>query len=316
MANTAFAKADNLTVKRWATILYKEALEDIYLSKFMGTDSNAIIQVREDLTKQKGDKITIPLRMQLSGAGQSSQTYITLEGNEESLTFYDFGVELSIYGHAVRADGKLSLKRPAFDLRQEMKNALKDWLTNKIEDLIINALVTNPTSGRTLDKTSGNMTVDIIQEAKRKAMLVSPKIRPVKVNGNEYYIMLVHPYVAKAIKADTDWKNAQLYANIRGERNPIFTGALGVIDGVVLHEYSRPELLCDTDTAHYAYSLLLGAQAGVVAWGQRPSWYEKLFDYNRVPGVATDFIAGVAKTVFNSEDFGVITVKTGYTPDS
>lgn len=59
-----------------------------------------------------------------------------------------------------------------------------------------------------------------------------------------------------------------------------------------------------------ARALLLGAQAGVHAYAQYPHWYEKLFQYNRIPGVATDLIYEVAKTVFNSEDFGVIAIDT------
>jgi hypothetical protein len=55
---------------------------------------------------------------------------------------------------------------------------------------------------------------------------------------------------------------------------------------------------------------LLGAQAGVHVYGQLPQWYEKLFQYNRIPGVAVDIIWQTAKTVFNSEDFGTITVDT------
>ena len=316
MANTTFAKTNALTQKIWSAKLLREALKDIYLSRLMGQSDNSVIQVKTDLTKKKGDKITIPLRMRMTGSGQSSQTSITLEGNEEALSFYDFSVELTEYGHAVRAGSKLDLQRPAFDLRNEMKNALKDWLSEKIELLILNALITSPTTGETIDKTgTGNMTAAYIQQAKRLAQLHTPKVRPVKIDGRETYVLLVHPYVAKAIKADTDFKNAQYYANIRGEKNPIFSGALGIYDGVIIHEYGRSELLYDTSN-HYAYSLLLGAQAGVVAWGQYPSWYEKLFDYERIPGVATDFLVGVAKTVFNSKDFGVITIKTQYTPDS
>ena len=39
-------------------------------------------------------------------------------------------------------------------------------------------------------------------------------------------------------------------------------------------------------------------------------WYEKLFQYNRIPGVAVDIIWKAAKTEFNSEDFATIAVDT------
>lgn len=315
MGNTTFAKSNALTQKVWSAQLMKEAMKDVFLSKFMGTSADSIIQTKTELEKGKGDKITVGLRMRPTGAGQSSQTAITLEGNEEALTFYDFAVELTEYGHAVRAGSKLDLKRPAFDLRTEMKDALKEWLADKIETLLITALSASPTTHRLKDKTasgSGNLSVANIQLLKRQAMLASPKIRPVKIEGGEYYVMLAHPYAIKTLKADTDWKNSQLYANIRGKDNPIFNGALGMIDGVVIHEYDRSTLLT---TAGEARCLLLGAQAGLCAWGQMPSWYEKMFDYERIPGVATDFMGGFAKTVFNSEDYGVMAMDVSYTAD-
>jgi len=315
MANTTFAKTDALTNKIWSATLFKEAMKDIYLTKFMGESADNIIHLKNDLTKKKGDKITFGLRMRMTEAGQSSQTAIAIETNEESLVFYDFPVELWIYGHGVRAGGKLDLQRPAFDLRTEFKDALKEWVAEKLEKLLIAALVASPTAGHLVDVSGSGGTeliVANIQKAKRKAQLATPKVRPIKVEGGEYYVMLVHPYATKALKADSDWKNAQLYANIRGMKNPIFTGALGLIDGVVIHEYDRADLLL---TGAVALNLLCGAQAGVVGYAQYPSWLEKMFDYGRIPGVASDMILAHGKAVFNSEDFGTMMLKTNYTPD-
>lgn len=318
MSDTAFATGDNLTKKVWSAKVAKESLRSMYLSKFMGEGDNNIIQTKTDLKKEKGDRITISLRMVMTNAGQSSSTTgITLEGNEEALVFYDYSVSLSEYGHAVKAQSKLSLQRPPFDLRSEMKDALADWLADKMEKLLITALTTAPTSGHKIVKTSGsgagNLSVAFIQQMKRKAQLATPKIRPLKIDGKEYYVILAHPYATKGLKGDSDWKNAQLYANVRGSDNPIFTGALGVIDGCVIHEYDRSTLLLSGTIAR---TLLLGAQAGCVAWGQMPEWYEKLFDYYRIPGVAVDFLAGFGKAKFNNEDYAVIALDHTYTADS
>ena len=64
-----------------------------------------------------------------------------------------------------------------------------------------------------------------------------------------------------------------------------------------------------------ARALLLGRQAGVCAYGQMPQWYEKLFDFNRIPGVAVDVVWKVAKTVYNSVDFATIAIDTYYAAD-
>lgn len=317
MDPTIFGKSDALTQKIWSATLFKEAAKNIFLTKFMGESADNIVQVKNDLTKKKGDKITVGLRMRLTDPGQSGQSGISLEGKEESLVFYDFGVEITEYGHAVRAGSKIDLQRPAFDLRTEMKDALKEWVAEKIEKLLIAALVASPSSGRVIDDSLNALSVAAIQKAKRKAQLAVPKIQPIKVEGQEVYVMLIHPLSAKGLKADADWKNAQLYANIRGKDNPIFTGALGIIDGVVIHEYDRDDLLEKEDSTPIAVckNVLLGAQAAVLAYAQYPSWLEKLFDYGRIPGVGTDMLAGVGKTVFNEEDYGTVVLQSKYEED-
>ncbi|HPV97915.1 MAG TPA: N4-gp56 family major capsid protein [Spirochaetota bacterium] len=312
-ASTTFASGDALTKKVWSAKLFKEVMREMFFTKFMGESADSVIQVKTDLKKEKGDRITVGLRMRLTESGQtSSTTGITLEGNEEALTFYSQNVSISEYGHAVRTGSKLDMQRPAFDLRTEMKDALKEWVEEKLEKLILTAMITSPTSEHYLDKTSNTLTAEHISAVKRQAQLASPKVRPVKIDGKEYYAMICHPYATKYLKYDDDWRNAQQYANIRGKDNPLFTGAIGVYDGVVIHEYDRSDLLL---TGTVVRSVLCGAQAGLVAWAQTPSWYEKLFDYERIPGVASDMLVGVAKSVFNSKDFGCFTLDNDYAAD-
>lgn len=313
MANTAFATGDALTKKVWSAKLFKEAMRNMFFNKFMGESSDSIIQVKNDLKKEKGDRITVGLRMRLTESGQtSSTTGITLEGNEEALTFYSQNVSIYEYGHSVRTGSKLDMQRPAFDLRVEMKDALKEWVEEKLEKLILTAMITSPTTNRYLDKSTATLTCEHLSALRRQAQLASPKIRPVKVEGKDYYLMICHPYATKYLKYDDDWRNAQQYANVRGKDNPLFTGALGVYDGIVIHEYDRSDLLLTGTTVR---SVLCGAQAGLVAWAQTPSWYEKLFDYERIPGVASDMLVGVAKSAFNSEDFGCFAMDNDYAAD-
>lgn len=321
MADTAFATGDALTKKVWGAKVIREAVKDIFFDKVTGKGDNTIIQTKTELIKEKGDRITIPLRVRLTGEGTDTEN-ADLEGNEEEMNFYDFSVSLIERGHAVKAQNKLSLQRPAFDLRVEFKDGLKDWLAEYIDGATITALSASPTSLRNIwggDASStatieaaDTMTVALIQKSRRTARLASPKIRGTVIKGKERFMMIMHDYQTKALKADDDWKNGQYYAAIRGETNPIFSGALGMIDGVVLHEYERV-VTYNTwggSTLTGARALLLGRQAGVHAFGQLPKWYEKLFDYNRIPGVALDIVWRAAKTVFNSQDHATIAVDT------
>ncbi len=321
MAETRFASGDNLAVKLWAVKLFKESIKDIFFDKYTSEDGKTVIQKNTEFTKKKGEIMTFPLRMRLTGDGVNTDNDY-LEDNEEEMTFYDFDVTLEERGNAVRAKSKLDLQRPAFDLRTQFKEGLKDWVTEYVDKTIITALSASPTANRNIFGGDATSTVDIeaadtlstslISRAKRKARLGTPKVRGCMVGGEEKYLLLCHDYQTKALKAETAWQNAQREGNVRGEKNPLFSGALGIWDGVVVKEYERVKTYNTWGGAALtgARALLLGRQAGVVAYGQMPAWYEKMFDYNRIPGVATDIVWKAAKTVFNGEDFGLIAVDT------
>lgn len=335
---TQFATGDALTKKLWSEKVIREAIKDIFFAKFMGKggymgqrengpDANAIVMVKEELTKTNGDAITIPLRMRLTNDAVDTEN-ANLEGNEEEMVFHDFTVTIQEKGNAVKAKNKMAIKRPAFDLRTEFKDGLKDWLTEYIDIQSIIALSTSPTSSQNIFGGDATATTDIdssdvmsttlVSKAKRKARLQTPKVPAIMIKGKPTYVLLEHDYQHKAIKAEDAWKYAQREANIRGEENPMFSGAAGLWDGVVLHEYERVRTYATWGSGGNvdgARALLLGAQALVHAWGQRPAWYEKMFDYNRVPGVATDLIWKASKTVFNSADFATITIDTAYAAD-
>jgi N4-gp56 family major capsid protein len=57
-----------------------------------------------------------------------------------------------------------------------------------------------------------------------------------------------------------------------------------------------------------------GAQAAVFAYGgdggQEMTWVEELFDYKNRLGVSAGMIWGLKKTMFNSLDFGALTIST------
>ena len=69
MAATEFALGDALAVQRWSNSLAHEAEVRQYFRKFMGKGPDALIKVQTELNKQAGEKITVALRMKLSGDG-------------------------------------------------------------------------------------------------------------------------------------------------------------------------------------------------------------------------------------------------------
>lgn len=120
-----------MAVKQWARKLYADALKQTYISKFIGSGSSALIQKRTELNKDAGDRVTVGLRMQLSGTGVEGDA--TLEGNEEALVTYTDNVLINQLRHAVRSDGKMSEQRIPFSVREEAKTGLADWFADKMD---------------------------------------------------------------------------------------------------------------------------------------------------------------------------------------
>ena len=82
MALTSYGVNDAEAVKLWSRKTMHEALKMTFSSRFMGSDSNSLCVIKDDLKKSAGDRIRIILRMQLTGVGVQGDN--TLEGNEEA----------------------------------------------------------------------------------------------------------------------------------------------------------------------------------------------------------------------------------------
>ncbi len=313
-----------LIEKAWAKQLWREAEKENFFAKFTGTGNDSIVQVKTELKKDKGDQITVPLVMKLNGAGITGDN--TLEGQEEALQFYDCPVVIDQIRHAVRLEGAMEEQKTSLNLRNAAKEGLKVWFAEKMEQMIVDALTTAPdaahvvyagakTSVATVTATD-TFSADLISIAARKAKTATPKIRRPKVDGKEYYVMLVDPYQARDLKNDQKWLEAQKHANVRGDSNPIFTGMLGIYDGVVVHEYEYlPRTASGASSAMVGKALLLGCQAAIKAIGKEAFWKEKAFDYDNQVGFATGAILGFKKAKFNNKDFACIQVVTASKED-
>ena len=295
MANTTITVAPNLVQEAWAKATWSAGIHKSFFDKFTGTDAGSIIQVKEELKKDKGDSINIPLLMPLTGAGITGDNM--LEGNEEALIYRDFSVSIDQLRNAVRLQGKMDEQKTQINMRQDAKTALSDWLATKVDKMIFTALTTDPTANRVVYggaatseaaiAAGDKFTVDLIGKAKRMAMEdENTMVKPVRIDGVDTYVMVIDQWQARDLMADTKWIEAQEHANIRGEKNPIF----------------------------------LGAQAAVMAVGAEPEWKEDTFDYKNQVGFEFGRIFGIAKSQFkydgtNLTDFGCINVLTSSVDD-
>jgi len=131
------AAATGLTVQQWDAKFFTESLNANIFAPFMGTAENSIIQVKEDLTKKKGDSITFSLVNKLAGSAVTGSN--TLEGNEEDMDSRSFKVTVDQYRNAVRIP-VLEEQFSAIPLRDAGRSVLMDWQMELTRDKIITAL--------------------------------------------------------------------------------------------------------------------------------------------------------------------------------
>lgn len=325
---TVSASISGLRVQLWRKALFADVRDMLFMTRFIGTSEQDMIQELEDLKAAKGSRINYGLGMKLSGADITGDS--TLEGQEEAMTDYDTNLLVDQLRHAVRLTGQMDEKKNAYDMRTSAKGRLADWWAERIDTELLNKLCGNtaatfantPTAAaasRSIfaggQSSVGNITstmkmdTKILDAAKEMAKLASPKIRPLKINGKPYYVVILHPYDATALRQDPVWNQAQRDANVRGEENPIFSGAMGIYNGMIIHEHEYVYRTNDGSGAAYvSRNILCGQQAGVIAWGKAVNWVEKSFDYGNSWGISCGAIFGVQKPVFNSLDYGVVTM--------
>ncbi len=348
MASTSYGVNDPLAVKLFSKKLSVEALKETLAYKFIGDGSSSIIQIKDEMNKSAGDKVTYGLRMQLSGAGIQGDG--TLEGNEEALVTYSDSVIINQLRHAVRSAGKMSQQRVPFSVRDEALSGLRDWWSDRFDTCFFNQsggyspqsdtrftgnnaittvdanhYYTVHASGNDQDITSSDKFVlGAIDGVVERARTISPAIRPAKVGGKEVYSIVIHPYQVTDLRVNTNtgqWLDIQKAAMTGGELtdNPIFDGSLGVYNGVIIHSDNRVTQGVNSSTGAafttVRRALFLGAQAVMLAFGrdngpERYNWVEELFDYENQLGVSAGAIFGMKKTVFNSQDFGQVVLSS------
>jgi len=352
--DTSYGVNANEAVKLWSRKLAREALKKTYAKKFMGSGSDSMIQIKNETNKTEGDRIRVTLRMQLTGDGVQGDN--TQEGEEEALTTHTDDFVINQLRHALRSGGKMTEQRIPFSIRDEAMMGLSDWWADRWDTWMFNHLcgntfvtdtrytghnaVTAPSrqiwteSGTTddgdLDSTGDTFVLSMIdravEEAKVGTLGGGVPIRPVMVDGTPYFVVFLHPFQVTDLRTSTStstitWHDIQRSAMQGGKikDNPIFTGALGIYNGCILHESTRVTTGVDASDGSQVTAvrraILCGAQAAVAGFGQGHDkssydWFEQMFDYGNKLGVKAGCISGLKKSRYNSEDFGVVVMSS------
>lgn len=336
MAGTAYSTVSPETRKHWASKTFKEMLTETYAFRFAGTSDGSMIQIKEDLQKGKGDVVKTFLRAQLSGRGVINDA--TLQGNGESLTHHKDEITIGYQRHAVASDGKLSEQRVAWEFRPAAKDALKDWWRKRIDTVFFNQVTGNTTetdmaylghnsavaptrvvmeADATASISSGTtFGIRLLDYAVEQARTGTYPMRPVVSGGKEYYILFLHEYQATDLRREFgsggwgDIHKAAIQGGA-GTNDPIFTGALGVYNNVIIHTSNYLPI-----ASSICRAALCGAQAVGLAFGQKSgvdtymNWTEEIYDHENKTEIGGALMWGMKKMVWNSYDFSTVVIPT------
>jgi N4-gp56 family major capsid protein len=268
--------ATGLTPQQWDDEFFVDYVRSSRYKRYMGTDEAAIFQVKDDLTKKKGDSLTFALVNELVGNGVTGNA--TLMGSEERLGSRSFRLAVDVLRHAVAVDD-WDDQKSAIDLRNASRAQLRQWASKKFRDACTTALgmidgvayasattankntwnannqdrvlygnstanfnATHATALANVDNTNDKCSALTLSLMKRMGQSASPKIGPtmVKEMDQEWFVVFVGPRSWRNLTEDNPTTNILTLANrdarVRGTDNPLFTGDSLVWDGMILRE--------------------------------------------------------------------------------
>lgn len=287
----------------WSRQVYEEAKTKMYWNRFSGPEGSGmpIIQKNELLT-EPGETINISRIANLSDAGVSGST--TLRGTEEQFSLAQVTVTPEWYRHAVAADGKAQ-KQINQDFKMKADAGLSYWMAKKMDaSMWTNARQTGAVGfdaatitivygndATSLDDLDSADTMGVTEIAKASATLRANDIEPVSIAGMPaglgYYLLFIHPHQAYSLKQDTDWIDRHSNAGVRGETNPLFTGALGEIDGVIVHETTQCSKAdnANSPVISTARAVMVGQEALCRGMNLDVSIVAQIDDYEFIQGI-------------------------------
>ncbi len=381
MAETVVAANDSAAVVIYSRRVFIQAIHTPVLAKLMAPGLNArdqtsIVQLFDEPLKGPGDTVKFDFLPNLVGPGVIGDAPVS--GQETPLTWQTTSFVINQQRNAALIVGKMSQQRIPWSMRDAAYAQLANWTKTIIDAGLLNqaacntnqtnvaytGLNTPPTLDSSHQLLSGGaaneaaltstqiMDLELISAAVAKAQstLIFP-IKPPVIKGVEVAGMLfMHHTQVRDLKNNFqpgEWGNIFGMAMQGGQvtGNPIFTGAIGVYENVVMHAdanvpwgtssqnqmmlangtlVASPTVLGTTSVAR---AVFMGAQALSIAFGSadnvegrplRVRWYEELLDAGNQLRVTGGFIWGCAQPQVTiggtAQNYATIVVSTYAAP--
>lgn len=132
--NTNFGLLTSEQKTIWSMDFWKQARNYSFVSKFLGKDSNSMVQHIDELKKtEKGARAVITLVADMEGDGIAGDR--TLKGNEEVLKSYDQVIRIDQLRNANHNEGRMADQKSIVTFREQSKDKLAYWLADRIDQM-------------------------------------------------------------------------------------------------------------------------------------------------------------------------------------
>ena len=385
MAQTVIPSGDPTAVVIYSHRVFWQGLRSATAAKLMSVGLNAadqtnFVQYFDEPTKGPGDKVVYTLYPNINGPGVKGDAPIT--GQEKKLNKFQDYITFDQLRQAILLVGRMSQQRVAVSERKVSKVVLTNWVKDMIDISLMNQLCGNTaqtelsytgmqapvapdtlhhiyassdhSTEATLDS-SDIFTVDVLPKIIAKAQGGLPfPIKPVTIKGVEIAgVLFLTAQQVRDMKTnygEGQW-GAIYQAAIQGGQvtgNPIFTGAIGFKDNIVMHQETRcpwgdttQNQIFDAETgemipaptnlglassgvaSNIGRAVFCGAQSAAFTTGAmsgpngeplKVSWTESLLDGNNQLQIIVAMMMGFHKTRFANQDFGTIVVSSWNAP--
>ena len=353
-----WAETDPQVRQKYGREITTKAAAMNWWNKFMNNSESAIIQTDLRTEAPEGGTVRIYFRDEIEGDGvHGNQDFDDNTGTQNTL-FQD--VDYTLFGQStISKNKKIESKMAAENFRQKAHNDLPKWDAKRVDKIITAKLTANATNifacsaanvlyaknGTSSIKAGDRLTVAAIKQMKANVKnsqdaegnehpMIEPAFKKaIKREGEvddyiDYYVLVVGQYGANQLKNDPEYMEMQKMAANRGNTNPLFSGAMADIDGVIIFERNnwnakRAGIMTSDikdfkvtvkgETVVYAdgidgyagasghkteIALFLGATAGLYPIAEQSDYYEEDKDASRKLKVAIDRGMGFAKTHF------------------
>lgn len=297
--------ADDSIPEIHSRMTLRDSLRKAYWSKFAGRPGSGAPIIRElSLLNAPGDLVHIPVTEPLSGPGVEDEE--TLEGSEEALTIGKVSCAPVFRRNGVRNTRRAG-KKSVLDLMSEAKMRLSEWAAEASDVDRFNSFVATSLpapldaepytpnlyvqgGGTGVDDIAAADTLTVSDIRRIKLALSEQNAKPIQTrDGSEYFVLVAHPLALFPLRDSVEYQTLVREAGQRGERNPLFTGALGIIDGVILHEHWSVPRGVNATAVNVAQSIAFGAEFAVEAVDEESVLVVDQFDYHSENGASFGF---------------------------